>query len=45
MAVTKEESTLAFSSSIEEVFVNGVQMVSNGKLTGERDVMRLEFDR
>jgi dihydroorotase len=41
----KEESTLAFSSSIEEVFVNGVQMVSSGKLTGERDVMRLEFDR
>ena len=41
----KEESSLAFSSFIEGVFVNGVQMVSNGTLTGERNVMRLEFDR
>lgn len=34
-----------FSSSVIHTFVNGVQVVKNGKLTGLKKSMRLEFDR
>lgn len=34
-----------FSSSILHTFVNGCQVVANGKLTGEKKSMRLLFDR
>lgn len=34
-----------FSSSIIHTFVNGSQVVANGKLTGERNAKALEFER
>ena len=34
-----------FSSSIIHTFVNGTQVVENGKLTGARNAMALEFER
>ena len=34
-----------FSSSVIHTFVNGCQVVANGKLTGEKNSMRLLFDR
>ena len=34
-----------FSSSIIHTFVNGTQVVENGKLTGKRDAKALEFER
>ncbi|MBQ7772645.1 MAG: dihydroorotase [Bacteroidales bacterium] len=36
---------MEFSSSIVHVFVNGTQAVADGRLTGERNAMELEFDR